>query len=112
MMPTAACGASSDGQSYTTTIPYTSTEDTAEWIQETPLLLGTSPGLASQPNLTSPAFDLATTNGAPAGLKSSEAMDLVDSSGNVIGAPSAPDPDNDGFNVCTWAGTCTAPGSS
>lgn len=101
-----------DGQSYTTTVPYTSTEDTAEWIQETPLILGTSAGFAALPNLTSPVFDLASTNGAPANLKSSEEMDLVDSNGNVIGAPSAPDPDADGFNVCTWAGTCTAPSSS
>lgn len=101
-----------NGQYYSTTVPYPSTEDTAEWIQETPLILGTSPGLAAQPNLTSPDFDLATTNGAPANLKSSEEMDLVDSSGNVIGAPSAPDPDSDGFNVCAWAGTCTAPSSS
>jgi hypothetical protein len=101
-----------DGQSYTTTVPYTSTEDTAEWIQETPLILGTNAGLAAQPNLTSPQFDLATTDGAPANLKSSEEMDLVDSSGNVIASPSAPDPDADGFNVCTWASTCTAPSSS
>jgi hypothetical protein len=101
-----------DGQSYTTTVPYTSTEDTAEWIQETPLILGTNAGFAALPNLTAPNFDLATTDGAPANLKSSEEMDLVDSSGNVIAAPSAPDSDADGFNVCTWASTCTAPSSS
>jgi hypothetical protein len=101
-----------DGQSYSTTVPYSSTEDTAEWIQETPLILGTNAGFAALPNLTSPVFDLATTNGAPANLKSSEEMDLVDSNGNVIGAPSAPDPDADGFNACTWSGTCTAPSSS
>jgi hypothetical protein len=101
-----------DGQSYTTTVPYSSTHATAEWIQETPLILSTSPGLAAQPNLTSPAFDLATTNGQPANLQPSEEMNLVDSSGKVIGAPSAPDPDSDGFNVCAWAGTCAAPGSS
>jgi hypothetical protein len=101
-----------DGQSYTTTVPYSSTHATAEWIQETPLILGTNAGFAAQPNLTSPAFDLATTNGQPANLKSSEEMDLIDSSGKVIGAPSAPDPDADGFNVCAWAGTCAAPASS
>jgi hypothetical protein len=102
----------SDGQSYTTTVPYSSTHATAEWIQETPLIIGTNAGFAAQPNLTSPAFDLATTNGQPAGLKTSEEMDLVDSNGKVIGAPSAPDPDIDGFNICAWAGTCTAPNSS
>jgi hypothetical protein len=101
-----------DGQSYSTTVPYSSTHTTAEWIQETPLELGTNAGFAAQPNLTSPAFDLATVNGGPANLKPSEEMDLVDSSGSVIAAPSAPDPDNDGFNVCAWASTCSAPTSS
>jgi hypothetical protein len=94
------------GTSYTTTVPYSSTHLTAEWIEETPLLLGTSPGLASLPNLTNPAFDLATTNGAPAGLAASERMYLIDSQGRVIGAPSAPDAQSDGFAACTWATTC------
>ena len=103
----------SNGQSYTTTVPYSSTHATAEWIQETPLILDPSnPGLAAQPNLTSPLFDLATTDGAPANLKASEEMNLVDSNNHVIGAPSGPDPDSDGFNVCAWAGTCAAPSSS
>jgi hypothetical protein len=101
-----------NGQSFSTTVPYSSSHATAEWIEETPLEIGTNAGFAALPNLTSPAFDLATVNGAPANLQSSEQMDLIDSSGNVIGAPSAPDPDADGFNACTWAGTCTAPGSS
>lgn len=101
-----------DGQSYTNTVPYPSSHLTAEWIQETPLILGTGAGFAAEPNLTSPAFDLATTNGAPASLKASEEMQLTDSSGNLIGTPSAPDPDADGFNVCAWAGTCAAPTTS
>lgn len=100
------------GQSFSTTVPYPSTHDTAEWIQETPLILGTTAAFAAQPNLTSPAFDLATTNGAPTNLKPSEEIQLTDSNGNVIGTPSSPDPDADGFNICAWAGTCTAPGSS
>lgn len=101
------------GQSYSTTVPYPSTHATAEWIQETPLILGTGASIAAQPNLTSPAFDLATTNGAPANLKPSEEMQLTDSSGNVIGNPSPPDSDADGFNICAWAGTstCAAPSS-
>jgi Peptidase A4 family len=101
-----------NGQSFTTTVPYSSSHTTAEWIEETPLLIGTNAGFAALPKLTTPAFDLATTNGAPANLTASEELDLVDSNGNVIGAPSAPDPDTDGFNACTWAGTCTAPTSS
>ncbi len=98
-------------ETYTTTVPYTSTHLSAEWIEETPLELGTSPGLASLPNLSNPDFDLATVNGAPANLKSSEEMELTNSSGQVIGTPSAPDSDADGFGACTWSGTCTAPAS-
>jgi hypothetical protein len=101
-----------DGQGFTQTAPYPSTLSTAEWIEETPLEIGTDAGLAALPNLGSVNFDLATTNGAPAGLTASEEMQLIDSNGNVIMAPSAPDGDKDGFNDCAWATTCSAPTSS
>jgi Peptidase A4 family len=101
-----------DRQSFVTTVPYASTHDTAEWIEETPLIIGTGGGFAALPSLTSPVFDHATVNGATANLKSSEAIQLVNSSGGVIADPSAPDPDKDGFNVCAWAGSCAQPGSS
>ena len=97
-------------QTFTTTVPYPSTHASAEWIEETPLVFGTGgAGLASLPNLTNPRFDSATTNGAPAGLKSSEQVQLTDSSGAVIGSPSAPDAQADGFSACTWATSCAAP---
>ena len=99
------------GESFSTTVPYTSTHATAEWIEETPLLIGTNAGFASLPNLSNPAFDLGTTNGAAVKLTSSEQMDLTDSSGKVIGTPSAPDSDADGFSACTWATSCAAAGS-
>ena len=100
-----------NGQSSTTTVPYASTHATAEWIEENPLVLGTSgSGFSTLPSLTSPAFDLATTNGAPVKLTASEGMQLIDSNGNVIGAPSAPDPESDGFNACAWASVCPTPG--
>jgi peptidase A4-like protein len=99
-------------ESFTTTVPYSSSHLTAEWIEETPLLIGTNAGFASLPNLSTPAFDLASTNGSPAGLKSSEQMVLTDSNQNVIGTPSSPDPDADGFSACTWATSCAAPSGS
>jgi hypothetical protein len=99
------------GKSYSTTVPYTSSQDTAEWIEETPLIIGTGAGIAALPNLTSPKFDKATTDGAAANLKSSEEMQLVNSSGKVIADPSGPDPDKDGFNICAWASSCKAPTS-
>jgi Peptidase A4 family len=99
------------GQSFSQTVPYTSSHATAEWIEETPLMIGTNAGFSSLPNLTNPGFDTGTVNGAPVHLSSSEAMELIDSNGNVIGVPSAPDSDADGFGACTWTGTCTAPAS-
>lgn len=97
------------GQTFTQTVPYSSSHLTAEWIEETPLLLDpSSPGLAALPNLTSPAFDNATVNGRPANLEASEAMQLIESNGNVIGTPSAPDAQANGFQACTWATTCSS----
>jgi hypothetical protein len=94
------------GQSFTQTVPYPSTHATAEWIEETPLLIGTNAGLAALPNLSTTPFSLATVNGAPAGLVPGEEMQLIDSNGKVIGAPSAPNSTADGFNVCAWATSC------
>ena len=96
-------------ESFTQTVPYPSTHATAEWISETPLIIGTGAGLAALPNLTTTPFTSGTTNGQNAGLKSSEEMQLVDSNGKVIGAPSAPNSTTDGFNTCTWATSCPAP---
>jgi len=95
------------GETFTQTTPYSSTHATAEWIEETPLEIGTDAGFAALPNLTNPAFSSGTVNGASAGLKASEEMDLVDSNGNVIGAPSAPNSTADGFDACAWASTCS-----
>jgi hypothetical protein len=93
-------------QTFTTTLPYPSSHLTAEWIEETPLVIGTNTGLAALPNLTNVPFDNGTTNGANAGLKSSEQIQLIDADGNVIGTPSAPDAQLDGFTACAWATTC------
>lgn len=95
------------GQSWSTTVPYSSSYATAEWIEETPLTFGTSgAGLSSLPNLGTVNFDLATVNGANANLNTAEAMQLTDSNGTPIATPSAPDAEKDGFNDCTWSSTC------
>jgi hypothetical protein len=95
------------GEKFTTTVPYSSSHATAEWIEETPLIIGTNAGFAALPNLSNPAWTSATVNGASPGLKTSEEMDLVDSNNKVIGAPSAPNATANGFNECTWASTCS-----
>lgn len=95
-------------QTFRTTVPYTSTYATAEWIQETPLEIGTNTGLAALPKLSRTTFDRARVNGAPAHLKASERIVLT-SRGKVIGKPSWPDPQRNGFALCTWVKRCPAP---
>ena len=95
------------GETFTTTIPYSSTHATAEWIEETPLIIGANAGLAALPDLTKTPFTNGKVNGAPAGLDSAEEMQLVDSNGTVIGTPSAPNATADGFSLCAWATICS-----
>jgi hypothetical protein len=94
------------GQTFTQTVPYPSTHATAEWIEETPLILGTGAGFAALPNLTTTPFTNAKTNGAPANLKASEEIQLIDSGGSVIGSQSAPTASGNGFSACAWATSC------
>jgi hypothetical protein len=96
-------------QTFKKTVPYTSTRATAEWIEETPIVIGANAGLADLPKLSRTRFDRAKVNGSSAGLKSSERI-LLTSGGKVIGTPSAPDPQRNGFALCAWAATCRAPG--
>jgi hypothetical protein len=98
------------GQQFSTTTPYPSTMDTAEWIEETPLEIGTSgTGLAAMPNLGTVGFTSATLNGATPGFQAIDEMQLVTSSGTVLATPSAPGTDGGSFNDCVWQTTCTAP---
>ena|SRR5438093_749273 len=102
------------GWTWTMRTPYSSSMDTAEWIEETPVVIDNSGhvSVGPLPNLSGAAFDLATTNAAPAGLKASEEIQLVDFNGTPLATPSAPDPDADGFNDCTYASSCAAPAGS
>jgi hypothetical protein len=95
-------------QTFRRTVPYSSTHATAEWIQETPVIVGTGAGFADLPNLSRTTFNRARVNGRRAGLKSSERM-LLTSGNKVVGTPSAPDRQHDGFALCSWASRCAAP---
>jgi peptidase A4-like protein len=102
------------GQTFSTTTPYTSTYATAEWIEETPVVIDSSGKVTvgPMPRLSTVGFDLSMTNGHSAGLTAAEEIRLVDSTANVLASPSAPDSDADAFNVCTFATACAAPPSS
>jgi hypothetical protein len=64
------------------------------------------------PRLSTVGFDQSLTNGRAAGLTAAEEIRLVDTKGTALATPSAPDPDSDGFNVCTFATSCGAPATS
>jgi hypothetical protein len=97
------------GQEFTTTTPYSSTEDTAEWIEETPLEIGTGgTGVATMPNLSTVTFTNASYNGTNPKFQAVDEMQLDND--NVIEAtPSAPGSALSNFNDCTWATSCAAP---
>ena len=99
----------STGQSWSTTTPYPSTMGSAEWVEETPLEIGTNLGISAMPKLSTVNFSGATVNGAAANLSSSEAMQLVDSSGQVLATPSNPSASKTAFNDCTYTTSCAAP---
>ena len=96
-------------ETFKKTVPYTSTYATAEWIEETPIVIGTNAGLADLPTLSRTTFDRAKVNGASAQLKAAERILLTTTSGKVIGTPSAPSPQRNAFAVCAWATSCRAP---
>jgi hypothetical protein len=98
-------------QSVTVNTPYSSTHATAEWIVETPLVIGTGGGFAPLPNLTTVHFDKSLTDGANPSLVSTEQIQLINGSSQVIAAPSSPDSDTEGFNDCTWKASCKTPRS-
>lgn len=97
----------SSGQSFSMTVPYPSTYATAEWILETPTVISSDSGvgLASMPNVHGAHFSNATVNGVNPGLVSSEAIQLVATTGQVIATPSAPSGGN-AFSVCTYSSSC------
>jgi hypothetical protein len=99
------------GESFTLTVPYSSTHATAEWIEETPVVVddGGNVTIGPLPQLSVVRFNKGTTNGSAAGLVKSEAIQLVDTDGAALATPSKPDPSKDGFRDCTYASHCKAP---
>jgi peptidase A4-like protein len=98
------------GRKFSTFTPYTSSMDTAEWIEETPLVLGTGgTGLAAMPNLGTVRFTSATLNKANPGFQTVDEMQLATSSGAVVATPSGPGPAGNSFDDCIWKTTCATP---
>jgi hypothetical protein len=94
---------------FRTTVPYSSSHASAEWIEETPLGIGSGgAGLAPLPKLRATPFADATVNREPAALSPSEEIQLYAGS-RRIGMPSVPNAARTGFEACTWVRRCPAP---
>jgi hypothetical protein len=100
----------SSGRTFTQTLPYTSTYATAEWIEETPVVVSDNGAVTvgPMPNLSRVGFTAASGNGAGAALVASEAIQLVGNNGTALATPSAPTGGTT-FNVCTYATPCPTP---
>jgi hypothetical protein len=100
----------STGKTFSKTVQYSSTMGSAEWIEETPTIISSSgTRLAKLPKLSRVHFTQATANGAPAGFKPAERIQLVGSNGQVLATPSTPGSPATAFNDCTYASSCPAP---
>lgn len=98
------------GGSFTTSTPYPSLMDTAEWIHEAPTLIGVDAGVATLADSSPVRFSGSRVNGAAVNLHSADQIQMTDATGKVIAQPSAPDSTGSGFQVCVYSGTsCAAP---
>lgn len=99
-----------DGQGFNVSTTYPSSELTAEWIEETPVVVGTGgTGVAALPNLTNVHFSAAEVNGKAAELVPAEAIQLINSSSAPIATPSNPNAAGTAFNDCAWETVCPVP---
>jgi hypothetical protein len=98
-----------NGESYSTTLPYSSTFLTAEWIHEAVTVDGT---VATLPITSNAEFDHGFANGQPiAAAGGPQSIQMTDANGNGIATPSALDGDGDGFAVADGP-TAPSPPSS
>jgi hypothetical protein len=81
------------------------TYNTAEWIVERP---SDATGSALPlPKVSRVLFTGATVNGAPAALRSTERMFMVNDSGQVIARSTLPKANGTSFAVCTYSASCS-----
>ena len=99
------------GGAFFSEFTYPSSQLTAEWIEESPVVVsaGGSSGVAPLPRLAPIVFHDTRANFVPPFLRSADAIELVGPSGAPVAYPSAPDVDRDSFSDCTYAPGCPTP---
>jgi hypothetical protein len=92
---------------FSQTVPYTAAGLTAEWIEESPLVVRSSgAGQQSLSDFDRVLFTGLTANGAAPELTPDDKIILTDGSGNVLAQPSAPEGSGNEFAVCYGSGLC------
>jgi hypothetical protein len=95
------------GWTFNTTTPFVAVGESAEWIEEAPLNVGTSgTALATLTNYGRISFSALSANGANPALTEADSIEMVNSSNAVISTPSAPGSGGDAFDVCFGSGSC------
>ena len=96
------------GWTYSTTTPFVAAGESAEWIEEAPLEASLSSGTAQATlaDFGGVSFSALTENSANPELTAADAIDMVDSKGNIIASPSAPGADGNSFSACYGSGSC------
>jgi len=95
------------GWTYTNTTPFVAVGESAEWIEEAPLEVGS--GAAAQASLSDfgiVSFSALEANGANPDLSAADGIQMINASNAVIANPSAPGSGGDSFDVCYGAGSC------
>jgi hypothetical protein len=92
---------------FSQTVPYTAAGLTAEWIEESPLVVGSS-GVDQQSlsDFDRVLFTDLTVNGAAPELTPADEIILTNGSGKVLAQPSAPEGSGNEFAVCYGSGLC------
>ena len=93
--------------SFSQTVPYVAAGLTAEWIEESPLVVGSSgAGQQSLSDFDRVLFTGLTVNGAAPELTPAEQIILSNGSGKTLAQPSAPEGSGNSFAVCYGASPC------
>lgn len=92
---------------FTTTVPYSAAGLTAEWIEESPLTVGSNgAGQIAMSDFVAVNFSNLTVDGSNPNLTPSEQIVLVNSNGAIIAQPSDPGPGGDSFKICFGSKGC------
>jgi hypothetical protein len=95
------------GWTYSTNTPFLAAAESAEWIVEAPLNVGSGGvGGSTLSDFGTVPFSNLAANGAAAALSASEAIVMVNGSNNIIAEPSAPLSKGSAFDDCYGSSGC------